>query len=233
MPSLLSKLNAYRPFTAMVIGDFMLDQHLYGAAERLSPDAPVPVLHASHSEDRPGGAANVALCLRALKGVVWCVGVVGADREGEALRSALDEAGCDVAGLIEDPSRPTTIKRSLVGLAQHRHPQKMFRVDVESRDSIGEDVCAALIARVEQALEHVDVVCLEDYEKGVCSEALCRRLMDLCRERGVPVLVDPEAIEDYTKGHRGLHEVPRGHRDHAEPIGSGACHRTRHADRRV
>jgi D-beta-D-heptose 7-phosphate kinase/D-beta-D-heptose 1-phosphate adenosyltransferase len=199
MPSLLSKLNAYRPFTAMVVGDFMLDQHLYGAAERLSPDAPVPVLHASHSEDRPGGAANVALCLRALRGVVWCVGVVGADREGEALRRALDEAGCEVAGLIDDSTRPTTIKRSLVGLAQHRHPQKMFRVDVESREAIDDAVCAGLLARVEQALDAVDVVCIEDYEKGVCSPTMCRRLIDLCRERGVPVLVDPAAIEDYSK----------------------------------
>jgi len=67
MATLLDKLAGYRPFRAIVVGDFILDQHLYGAAERLSPDAPVPVLHASRSEDRPGGAANVALCLGGLK----------------------------------------------------------------------------------------------------------------------------------------------------------------------
>jgi len=66
VPTLLHQLGSYKPFTAMVVGDFMLDQHVYGAAERLSPDAPVPVLHATKSEDRPGGASNVSLCIRGL-----------------------------------------------------------------------------------------------------------------------------------------------------------------------
>lgn len=199
MNTLLAKLNGYRPFTAMVIGDFMLDQHLYGAAERLSPDAPVPVLHASRSEDRPGGAANVALCLRALKGTVHCFGVVGADAEGRALRVALEAEGCGTEGLIDDPSRPTTIKRSFVGLAQHRHPQKMFRVDVESREPIGPDLCAGLLERIARVLPDVDVICLEDYDKGVCSPELCRGVIELGRAAGKPVLVDPAAIDDYTK----------------------------------
>ncbi len=199
MTALLAKLAGYRPFTALVIGDFMLDQHLYGAAERLSPDAPVPVLHASRSEDRPGGAANVALCLRALKATVQCFGVVGADAEGRALRASLAEAGCGVDGIVEDPARPTTIKRSFVGLAQHRHPQKMFRVDIESREAIGEDVCAALLERIGAALSAADVVCLEDYDKGVCSEPVCRGVIALCRAAGKPILVDPAAIDDYAK----------------------------------
>src|SRR5262245_4367119 len=122
MPTLLNRLSAYRPFTAIVIGDFMLDQQVLGAAERLSPDAPVPVLHATQFTDQPGGAANVSLCLTALKAQVLCFGVVGADREGQSLRKSLALAGCDMIGVIEDASRPTTIKRSLVGLAQHRHP---------------------------------------------------------------------------------------------------------------
>src|SRR5688572_7289391 len=118
MPTLLHRLRDYRPFTAMVIGDFMLDQHVYGAAERLSPDAPVPVLHATKFDDRPGGASNVSLCLRGLQGEVICFGVVGDDAEGRILRGKLTEAGCDVTGLVTDPDRPTTIKRSMIGLAQ-------------------------------------------------------------------------------------------------------------------
>ncbi len=199
MSTLLDKLSAYKPFTAMVIGDFMLDQNVYGAAERLSPDAPVPVLHHSHNEDRPGGAANVALCLMALKGKVICFGVLGADSEGRALANAIANEGCDVTGLIEDKTRPTTIKRSLIGLAQHRHPQKMFRVDVESRDAIDSDICEAILTHVESKLDSVDIVCIEDYDKGVCTGELCARLIGLCRERGKPVLVDPAAIEDYGK----------------------------------
>ncbi|MCP3902581.1 MAG: bifunctional heptose 7-phosphate kinase/heptose 1-phosphate adenyltransferase [Planctomycetes bacterium] len=199
MSTLLHKLTTFRPFTAMVVGDYMLDQHQYGAAERLSPDAPVPVLHASRTEDRPGGAANVALCVRALRGEVRCVGVVGDDVEGRRLRDALAAEGCDVEGMLTDDLRPTTIKRSFVGLAQHRHPQKMFRVDVESRDAIADALAERLAEHVAAHLDEVDVVCLEDYDKGVCSPTLCRRIIERCRERGKPVIIDPAAIEDYDK----------------------------------
>lgn len=183
----------------MVVGDFMLDQHVYGAAERLSPDAPVPVLHATKFEDRPGGASNVTLCLRGLKGNVLCFGVVGDDREGHTLRQSLADAGCDVSGILEDPSRPTTIKRSLIGLAQHRHPQKMFRMDLESRAPLSDVLLERLMQWIEAGLDEVDVVCLEDYNKGVCRPELCRRLIDLCQAKHKPILIDPAAIEDYSK----------------------------------
>ncbi len=199
MPTLLHRLRTYKPFTAMVIGDFMLDQHVYGAAERLSPDAPVPVLNVSRSEDRPGGASNVSLCLHGLKASVCCFGVIGADDAGENLRRKLIDAGCDVAGLIVDSSRPTTVKRSLIGLAQHRHPQKMFRMDLESREPLSPQMRDRLLKLIESRLAKVDVVVLEDYNKGVCSTELCAHLIKLCRIASKPLLVDPAAIEDYSK----------------------------------
>ena len=183
----------------MVIGDFMLDQHVYGAAERLSPDAPVPVLHATKFDDHPGGASNVCLCLRGLKGNVMCFGVIGDDREGAALAQKLREEGCDVQGVLVDASRPTTIKRSLIGLAQHRHPQKMFRMDMESREPLSPELRDRLLAMIEARLRDVDVVCLEDYNKGVCSAELCQRLVKVCKAAGKPLLIDPAAIEDYSK----------------------------------
>jgi D-beta-D-heptose 7-phosphate kinase / D-beta-D-heptose 1-phosphate adenosyltransferase len=197
--TLLARLAAYRPFTALVVGDFMLDQHVYGAAERLSPDAPVPVLHATKFEDRPGGSANVSLCLRALKANVHCVGVVGDDREGTSLRDELAKAGCDVDGILADASRPTTVKRSLIGLAQHRHPQKMFRLDFESRVPLDPEMVQQLLDTVRARIADADVVCLEDYNKGVCCEALCRGLIEICRAAHKPLLVDPAAIESYAK----------------------------------
>ncbi len=197
--SLLTRLNSYKPFTAIVVGDFMLDSLIYGAAERLSPDAPVPVLQATKHEDRPGGAANVALCLRALKADVSCFGVVGDDREGRILRDELARGGCHVDGLVTAGDRPTTIKRSLIGLAQHRHPQKMFRVDLESPEPLDDAQTNELFARIEQALPATDVVCLEDYNKGVCSVALCQRLIEMCRHANKPLLVDPAAIDSYAK----------------------------------
>jgi D-beta-D-heptose 7-phosphate kinase/D-beta-D-heptose 1-phosphate adenosyltransferase len=199
MSTLIEKLASWEPFTALVVGDFMLDQSVYGAAERLSPDAPVPVLQASRFENSAGGASNLALCLRELKADVVCFGVVGADSEAEALREALIQAGCDAESLLEDPQRPTTIKRSMIGLAQHRHPQKMFRLDLELRDDLPEALVKRLLERVSDVIDRADVVCLEDYDKGVCCPELCSRLIKLCRDRGKPILVDPAAITDYSK----------------------------------
>ena len=182
MSSLLSNLASYKPFTAMVVGDFMLDQNIYGAAERLSPDAPVPILHASRFEDRAGGAANVALCLIALKANVKCFGVVGDDREGQILKEQLTSEKCDIKGLLEDPTRPTTVKRNMIGLAQHRHPQKMFRLDMESTEPISDELTKELLARIESQIDSVDVVCLEDYDKGKGT-----KLKDFKKELGLNV----------------------------------------------
>lgn len=197
--TLLQRLAAYRRFRVIVVGDFMLDQHVSGAAERLSPDAPVPVLAVTSIGESPGGASNVALCLRGLLGEVRCFGVVGDDTEGRTLCARLEQEGCDASGLIVDPSRPTTVKRSLIGLAQHRHPQKMFRVDLESREPLAASLTERLMASVEAAINDADIVCLEDYGKGVCTPALCQHLVQLCRARGKELLVDPAAIEDYSQ----------------------------------
>lgn len=208
MSSLLSNLASYKPFAAMVIGDFMLDQNVYGAAERLSNDAPVPILHASRFEDRPGGAANVALCLNALKARVLCFGVVGDDREGQILKAQLAGENCDINGLLEDPTRPTTVKRNMIGLAQHRHPQKMFRLDIESTDLLSDELADKLLTQIESQIDSVDVVCIEDYGKGVCTETVCQRIIKLCRKKNKPVLVDPASIGDYTKYHNATAITP-------------------------
>lgn len=199
MDSLLTKLAHWRPFTALVVGDFMLDQQVYGDAERLSPDAPVPVLRVHRTEQQPGGAANVCLDLVALGGRVTALGVRGGDDPGETLVSELRKAGVDPCGLVTDGARPTTVKRSLIGLAQHRHPQKMFREDFESREPLQAGVIALLLERFEAALPGADVVCLEDYNKGVCTPELCRGVIERARRAGKPVLVDPALIEDYSK----------------------------------
>ena len=199
MSKLLDRLARWKPFTAIVVGDFMLDQLVFGNADRLSPEAPVPVLHVQRNEDRPGGAANVCLDLVAMRATVQAVGVTGDDREADLLRSALCAAGVNADGLVADGGRPTTVKRSLIGLAQHRHPQKMFRVDHESREPLPPEAEDALLARYESLLSGADVVCIEDYNKGVCTDRVCRAVIESARKRQVPVLVDPAAIEDYSK----------------------------------
>ncbi len=199
MDTLLGHLARWKPFTAIVVGDFMLDQMLYGDAERLAADAPVPILRVRRAENRAGGAANLCLDLAAMKGRVLAFGVVGDDGDATQLKRELETQGVDVSGIVTDADRPTTVKRYMVGLASQRHPQKMFRVDHESREPLGEEVVEEMLARFEAALAGADVVCIEDYNKGVCSEALCQGVIKLAKKAGKPVLVDPAMLPSYAK----------------------------------
>src|SRR5450432_1420305 len=115
MPTrLIEILDALPNGKVVLLGDFMLDRYLYGNAERLSPEAPVPVLHFQHDEVRLGGAGGVAADLAALGAVVRCIGIVGADDNGRHVRRQLGECGADPSGLIEVAARPTSSKVRLV-----------------------------------------------------------------------------------------------------------------------
>ena len=206
MDALLTALADWKPFNAIVVGDFMLDQLLKGSATRLSPDAPVPVLHVQEQHSLPGGAANLTLDLLALHATVSVLGVSGSDPEAKILRDKLNEAGVDCSGLIKDATRPTTVKRNLIGLAQGRHAQKMFRVDFESSEPISEQVEAQLLKAFDALLGSADVVCIEDYNKGVCTPSLCQGIIERAKSAGVEVLVDPAPIKDYRK-YRGASAI--------------------------
>ncbi|MEM1183825.1 MAG: D-glycero-beta-D-manno-heptose 1-phosphate adenylyltransferase [Planctomycetota bacterium] len=197
--TLLDALSRWKPFTAVVVGDFMLDQLWYGNAERLSADAPVPVLDVKDRDDRPGGAANLCLDLVALGAKVRAIGVRGGDAEGELLVQRLEDQDVEAKGLVSDVHRPTTVKRSLVGLAQARHPQKMFRLDVESREPLSDGVRTRLLDRLAEALDGADVVCIEDYGKGVCDDNVCQHVIELAKARGIEVFVDPASGTDFGK----------------------------------
>ncbi len=188
---LLDQLADWKPFTALVIGDFMLDQLVYGDAERLSSDAPVPILLVRKTEATPGGSANVCMDLAALGGRVLAFGVTGRDAAAEQLKQALSSRGVEVGGLVADGTRPTTVKQNMIGLAQARHPQKMFRVDYESREPLSREVEDHLLAAVSAALSECDVVCIEDYAKGVCSPRVCQAVIAAAKAAGKPVFVDP------------------------------------------
>jgi D-beta-D-heptose 7-phosphate kinase / D-beta-D-heptose 1-phosphate adenosyltransferase len=199
MKHLIELIDRWQPRRVIVVGDFMLDEHLYGNAERLSPDAPVPILAVERQSQSPGGASNVCMDLAALRCEVTCIGVTGCDGAGEALRQKLWEAGCQMQYLLQDPGRPTTVKRSYVGLAQHRHPQKMFRVDFEETGALHASLAEKLLAHVRDALAGADLLCIEDYNKGVLAGGTCEKLIAMARAAGMAVLVDPAAIDDYRR----------------------------------
>src|SRR4051794_34209679 len=149
MPTRLIELVENMPGKRVtLVGDLMVDRYVYGDAERLSPEAPVPVLHYQHEELRLGGAASVAANLLALGAKVNVVGVIGTDENGGTLRRLLTEQGAETSGLIEAPGRPTTCKLRLVGSAQHRHPQQLLRLDFEDACAVNEDIGRKIVGAV-------------------------------------------------------------------------------------
>jgi D-beta-D-heptose 7-phosphate kinase / D-beta-D-heptose 1-phosphate adenosyltransferase len=183
----------------VLVGDLMLDRYLYGNAERLSPEAPVPVLHYQKEELRLGGAGGVAADLAALGALVRTIGVIGNDDSGRLVRQLLNDCGAMTDRLVESSTRPTTCKMRLVGLAQHRHPQQMMRVDIEEPAALSADLCTSVLEQAQAALQGAAVLCIEDYNKGLLCGDVCPRLIELARSRNVPVLIDPANLPDYSK----------------------------------
>lgn len=183
----------------LVAGDFMLDTYVYGDALRISPEAPVPVLKVCRTECNCGGAGSVAVDLAALGAVPLCVGVIGGDANGETLKEKLIQAGADTEGLFSAADRATISKQRLIGLAQHRHRQQLMRIDQESKEPFSEELYAMILRAYEDKLKRADIVCLQDYDKGLLSPSVCRQMIELAVRAKKRVLIDPSAASDYSK----------------------------------
>ncbi|RMH00882.1 MAG: bifunctional D-glycero-beta-D-manno-heptose-7-phosphate kinase/D-glycero-beta-D-manno-heptose 1-phosphate adenylyltransferase HldE [Planctomycetota bacterium] len=168
-----------------VVGDFMLDHYLWGDAGRVSPEAPVPVVHARREEHRLGGAGNVVANLAGLGARVGCFGAVGRDEPGRRLAAGLEECGADTAGLVTCRDRPTTQKIRVMARSQ-----QMLRVDREEPEPLSDAEAEALLAALTAA--EWDAVVLSDYGKGVLSDRILAAVLAEARRRGVPSLVDPK-----------------------------------------
>ncbi|WP_414598412.1 D-glycero-beta-D-manno-heptose-7-phosphate kinase [Achromobacter sp. F4_2707] len=169
----------------LVIGDVMLDRYWFGEVDRISPEAPVPVVRVARREDRLGGAANVARNICALGAQATLMGLVGADEAGERVASLARDEGID-ARLVVDASMPTTLKMRVMG-----RQQQLLRVDFEERPNDGG--LDTLIQDMRSIVAGHDIVVLSDYAKG-CLDRV-QELIKVCREAGVPVLVDPKGHE--------------------------------------
>jgi D-beta-D-heptose 7-phosphate kinase / D-beta-D-heptose 1-phosphate adenosyltransferase len=183
----------------LLVGDFMVDRYLYGNAERLSPEAPVPVLRFDHEDCRLGGAGHVAADLAVLGCEVRAIGLVGDDETGSTLKKMLGDYKVDCAGLLTTKGRCTTSKTRLVGLAQQRSPQQMIRLDYEVSKAIDADMAGQVISLFNRMVTEVDVVLIEDYNKGLLTPSLTQAIIQTAVSRGKEVLVDPASIADYAK----------------------------------
>ncbi len=171
-----------------VIGDVMLDHFLIGRVDRISPEAPVPVVRFERDEHRLGGAANVAHNVAALGGVPSLVGIIGDDAAGARMRQELAAHGLDTGGLIELPGRPTTRK---VRVVTSRN-QQVARIDYEADGELPSGTLSALGDATRRAVAGAQAVILSDYRKGVVGPEVMNAAMVAARERNVPVLVDPK-----------------------------------------
>jgi len=171
----------------LIVGDVMLDEFVWGRVSRISPEAPVPVVEVTGRSDHVGGAGNVATNVRALGGEAVLAGVVGRDAAGTRVREALAAAG--VADRLVDAgsARRTTLKTRIVA-----HGQQVVRADQEDTSELPRALENELVRAVRRELPASSALVVSDYQKGVVSAGLLRRLLPLARRHGVPVLVDPK-----------------------------------------
>lgn len=166
----------------LVVGDSMLDKYWFGDTNRISPEAPVPVVRIVRSEERPGGAANVALNVANLGVKTTLMGIIGADENGSNLKKLLAPTGIDCQ-LLSDAAVKTILKLRIVA-----RQQQLVRIDFEEPPS--GDVLANLLSDFSDAVEHYDALVLSDYGKG--GLAHIRSMIDIARDKGIPVLIDPK-----------------------------------------
>jgi len=185
---LLDALARLRRPRMLVIGDVLLDRYHWGDVSRISPEAPIPILHVKREEYRLGGAANVARNAAALGARVACAGVVGDDPAAREVRHLFRESGIDGRALVADRSRPTPVKTRMIA-----HAQQMLRVDQEHPVPVAPPLERALLAAVRRA-GPVDLVILSDYHKGTLTPAGVRALVAHFRRRGIPVLAGLKRI---------------------------------------
>ncbi|MBI4498925.1 MAG: bifunctional hydroxymethylpyrimidine kinase/phosphomethylpyrimidine kinase [Chloroflexi bacterium] len=184
----------------LVVGDLCLDEYIVGRAQRLSREAPVPVLEYQRRFLVPGAAANPALNIRALGGVAAVAGVVGQDEEGRSLADLLGGWDIDGTGLVVDSSRSTTVKTRILAEVSLRFPQQVARVDRQERRPLDRGVQRQVLARLEALAPGADAVLISDYKSGVVDRGLVQAICHLAQERGMLVTVDSQGDLDKFRG---------------------------------
>jgi rfaE bifunctional protein kinase chain/domain len=181
-------IEQFKQKRILVIGDVMIDAYLRGNVNRVSPEAPVPIVSLQKEEDRLGGAANVAINLVAMGASAIICSVIGKDKSGDKMVELLKENNISSEGLIFSSTRQTTVKTRIIGNNQH-----LLRVDSEQTDDINKTEEEQLISKVEFILESkIDAIIFEDYNKGVLTENTIQRIIALANAKGIYTTVDPK-----------------------------------------
>ena len=196
----------------LVVGDLMKDVYLWGKTDRISPEAPVPVVDIDHITDMLGGAGNVISNLLALRAKVFVGGVIGSDDTGDQLRKMLENAGVNTDCLITQEGRKTSKKTRI--MAAH---QQVVRFDHESTEKISSATENALIAKITELLPKIDICLLSDYGKGVLTDSLTQFIINRAKMLGKKVLIDPKG-SDYSK-YKGAYLITPNRKEAGEAVG--------------
>lgn len=191
----LDILRAMDGLRALVVGDLMLDEYISGTVERISPEAPVPVVRVDGDDWAVGGAANVAANVAALGAVTDVVGVVGHDAGGERLLDALGGLGARTTGVVRSSARPTTVKTRVLA-----RRQQVVRFDREDDRDVPAEIAAGLVAAIEREAPECHVLVLEDYNKGVLVPPVIDAVITAGRRLGIPTVVDPKRLRFFEYG---------------------------------
>lgn len=193
---LLELIKKFKKARVLVIGDFILDQFVWGSVDRISPEAPVPVVNVERESYMPGGSLNVASNLRSLSATVYPCGVIGRDLTGRMLSQAIRREGIETGGIVYDKARPTSLKTRVIA-----HSQQVVRFDREDASEISTKDTQSLLKFVRRKLKSVDAVIIEDYGKGVIHQKLVKEVIAEAKKHKKPILVDPkEKHFSYYKG---------------------------------
>jgi D-glycero-beta-D-manno-heptose-7-phosphate kinase len=179
--------NSFNKLKVLIIGDVMLDSYIWGAVERISPEAPVPVVSVRKRDYRLGGAANVALNIQSLGAKPILCALVGKDEAGKKLIECMRGLSITEEGIVFSDSRPTTEKIRVI--ASHQH---VVRVDEESDRLADGDEERKLLEKITALIAEADVVIFEDYDKGVITSSLIEKTVALASTKGIPTVVDPK-----------------------------------------
>ncbi|MDO6992731.1 D-glycero-beta-D-manno-heptose-7-phosphate kinase [Brachyspira innocens] len=181
----------------LVIGDLMLDRFTYGDVIRISPEAPVPVLHVNHEENYLGGAGNVARNIAALMGEynndsIFMIGVIGKDNSADTIIKSMNKANISTKGIVEDDSRDTITKTRIVA-----NTQQIVRIDNESTEPFSASIMKKIEKNFTDNVDNYNAVIISDYAKGIITNKLAKKIIDTCNKKNKPVLVDP-AIKHFS-----------------------------------
>ncbi|HWK67146.1 MAG TPA: D-glycero-beta-D-manno-heptose-7-phosphate kinase [Rhizobiaceae bacterium] len=209
---LLTAIDRFREATVLVVGDFILDRFVRGVIERISPEAPIPVLHGRDETLTLGGAGNVISNIVSLGGTAVPIAAIGNDAAGRTILAALENQGVDVSGILTDPSRMTSSKSRFSALNQ-----QVLRFDEEEIRPLSGDHRQAIIERFRKHLSRADIVVLSDYGKGMLLDGVAAELIGLCTEAGKRVIVDPKG-HDYSR-YAGATVVSPNRKELGEAVG--------------